>query len=129
VRREGFMATFRDLKVWQKSKEMVKPVYVLSAKFPAQERYGLTNQLRRCAVSIPSNIAEGYGRRSDVDFMRFLRIACGSLYELETQLEIAIDLGYASKSDCNSIFAGVNEIEKMLSVFIRKLNERNENKR
>ena len=115
--------TFRDLLVWQKSKALVKNIYALSKGFPKEENYGLTSQMRRCAVSVPSNIAEGYGRRSNLDFLRFLRIACGSLYELETQVEIAMDLAYLDGRSYETAIADTNEIERMLSSFIRKLEE------
>ncbi len=113
--------TFRDLLVWQKSKALVKNIYALSKSFPKEDTYGLTSQIRRCAVSVPSNIAEGYGRRSDSDFLRFLRIACGSLYELETQVEIALDLGYVDGEAYEGALADANEVEKMLNSFISKL--------
>ena len=84
--------TFRDLLVWQKSMVLVTDVYRASSEFPTHERYGLSSQIRRCAVSIPSNIAEGFGRHSATDYIRFLTIANGSLYELQTQIEIALNL-------------------------------------
>ena len=77
--------TYRDLIVWQKSMALVTDVYRVTRVFPKNEQYGLTSQLRRCAVSIPSNIAEGYGRRASNDYLRFLSIANGSLFELQTQ--------------------------------------------
>ena len=85
---------FRQLIVWQRAMELVKMVYALSKRFPADERYALTDQLWRAAVSVPSNIAEGYGRSSNGDYGHFLSIARGSLFETITQLQIAIDLGY-----------------------------------
>ena len=88
------MKTYRDLIVWQKSMVLVTEVYKISKEFPNDETYGLTSQIRRCAVSIPSNIAEGYGRNSTNDYIHFLRIATGSLYELQTQMEIALNLHY-----------------------------------
>lgn len=88
------MEMFRNLIVWQKAMEMVKVVYALAKSFPIDERYALTDQLRRAVVSIPSNIAEGNGRSSSADYAHFLSIARGSLYETMTQLEIAKDLGY-----------------------------------
>ena len=113
--------SYRDLMVWQKSKALVKSIYALSKDFPKEEAYGLTSQIRRSAISVPSNIAEGYGRRSTSDFIRFLRMASGSLYELQTQVEIALDLEYVKKETCQRVFADANEVEKMLSSFIRKL--------
>ena len=87
---------FKDLIVWQKAMKLVKSVYAVSKAFPADERYALTDQLRRAVVSIPSNIAEGNGRASNADYGHFLAIARGSLYETMTQLQIAVDLGYAN---------------------------------
>ena len=90
----GTIKTFRDLLVWQKAMILVTDVYRASSSFPREEQYGLTSQLRRCAVSIPSNIAEGFGRDSTNDYLRFLSIANGSLYESQTQLEIARNLEF-----------------------------------
>jgi len=90
--------SYRDLIIWQKSIELVKLIYIVTNKFPQTEQYGLTNQLRRSAVSIPSNIAEGYGRNSTNDYKRFLQISVGSLYELETQIEISFQLNYISQT-------------------------------
>ncbi|MDE2079698.1 MAG: four helix bundle protein [Patescibacteria group bacterium] len=90
------LRSYRDLIVWQKSKAFVKNAYVITASFPPGERFGLASQMRRAAVSIPSNIAEGRGRSTRKDFVSFLRIALGSVYELETQFEIAKDLGFVS---------------------------------
>ena len=88
------MKNYRDLIVWQKAMELVTKIYHHTKSFPGEERYGLTLQLRRSSVSLPSNMAEGYGRNSTQDYIRFLRIANGSLFELQTQLEIAFNLGF-----------------------------------
>ncbi len=82
--------SFRDLVVWQKAMVLVEHVYGFSKLFPSDERYGLTAQIRRAAVSVPSNIAEGYGRHSTSDYIRFLQISLGSLNELQTQLELGV---------------------------------------
>ena len=119
----GNIKTFRDLLVWQKSKRLVTNIYSATKIFPSEEIYGLTAQMRRCSISIPSNIAEGYGRHSRTDYVRFLRIASGSLYELETQAEIALDLKYIEQDMYNSIIEAANEIERMLSSLIRKIEE------
>ena len=113
--------TFRDFLVWQRPKALVKNIYALSKDFPKEKTYGLISQITRCAISILSNIAEGYGRRSSSDFLRFLRIACGSLYELETQAEIALDLNYVDGEVYAAELADANRLEKMLDSFIRKL--------
>ena len=88
--------TYRDLLVWQKAMALVTDTYALTKKYPKDELFGLCSQTRRSAVSVPSNIAEGYGRRSTQDYLRFLNVSLGSLYELQTQLEIAGNLGYLS---------------------------------
>ena len=115
------MSGFKDLKVWQRSKELAVLVYRLTQKGPFTHDYGFRDQIRRAAVSVPSNIAEGYGRNSTSDYIRFLRIASGSVYELQTQLEIAVNLRYIRHED----FVGLNkvseEIGKMLSTLIKKI--------
>lgn len=93
------MRSHHRLQAWQQSMQLVELVYRLTAGFPDVERFGLTSQMRRAAVSVPSNIAEGAGRGSRADFLRFLRIARGSLSELETQCLLARRLGYASEPD------------------------------
>ena len=86
--------SYRELIIWQKSIQLVTNVYKLTRSFPKEELFGLTSQMRRCAISIPSNIAEGFGRNSQGDFKRFLNIALGSTYELQTQIEISFNLEY-----------------------------------
>jgi len=113
--------SYRDLIVWQKSIYLVRNVYILTQKFPKEELYGLTNQMRRCAVSIPSNIAEGYGRNSTGDYKRFLQIAVGSLYELQTQIEISFQLKYLDENNLNSIISLCTEIDKILYSLIQKI--------
>ena len=110
---------FKDLLVWQKAMELVKAVYALSKAFPAEERYALTDQLRRAAVSIPSNIAEGSGRASNADYGHFLSIARGSLYETMTQLQIAVDLGYLPGLS-PELEALISEIGRMLGAMLKK---------
>ena len=100
---------------------MVVAVYKISKSFPADEIYGLTSQMRRCAVSIPSNIAEGFGRGSTKDYVRFLRIATGSLYELQTQMEICSRLGLIDRQGFEGLFESSREIERMLSSLVRKV--------
>ncbi len=91
------MKTFRDLLVWQKSMNFVTEIYKVSKLFSKEENFGLTSQIRRCAVSVPSNIAEGYGREGVKDYLCFLNIGIASLFELQTQLEIAYNLEYINK--------------------------------
>lgn len=114
--------SYRDLMIWQRSMSLVKDIYEMSNLFPKEEIYGLTNQIRRCAISIPSNIAEGYGRNSTGDYKRFLQIAVGSLFELQTQVEISYNLNYCTKVKFEIIFQESKEIELMLLSLIKKLN-------
>ena len=103
---------------------LVTGVYRVTRNFPNDETYGLASQIRRCAISIPSNIAEGYGRNSTSDYIRFLHIATGSLYELQTQTEIAFKLEYLKKADFDELYESSREIERMLSSLSRKLNNK-----
>ncbi len=115
------MQDFRNLLVWQKSHELVLEVYRLSRDFPREERNGLTSQIRRCATSVPSNIAEGSSRGTDADFARFLVIAMGSGSELEYQLLLARDLGYVETTQHRSMEEKVREIKRMLASLIQKV--------
>jgi len=110
--------SFRQLIVWQKSMQLVRLVYQVSKTFPPDERYALTDQLRRAAISIPSNIAEGNGRATNKDYAHFLSIARGSLFETMTQLEIADGLGYAARSPDIDLL--VTEIANMLTAMLMK---------
>lgn len=112
---------YKDLVVWQRSMELVKEIYLLVRKLPKEETYALSDQMRRAAVSIPSNIAEGYGRKSKTEYIRFLDIARGSQYELETQIQICVMLGLLSEKDTEKAFALISEVGKMLNVLINKL--------
>jgi len=118
------MKTYRDLQAWQKSMTLVTEIYKILKSFPKDEIYGLTSQMRRCAISIPSNMAEGYGRNSTNEYVHFLRIATGSLYELQTQLEITMNLNYLGKDDFDKLYESSREIERMLSSLIRKLSSK-----
>ena len=115
------MHNFKELKIWQLARCFVKDVYLLSKKFPDDERFGLTQQIRRAAVSIPSNIAEGSGRGTDKDFSHFLDIANGSAFEVETQLILSLDLEYISHSEFNCINEKLQVIEKMIFNFNNSL--------
>ena len=112
---------YNDLEVWKKSMELVTIVYKITKQFPTDERYGLIDQMRRAAVSVPSNIAEGHARRTKVDFARFLRMALGSCTELETQIMIACNLNYVSKSLADPILDQSLSIRKMISKLITTL--------
>jgi four helix bundle protein len=112
--------SFRDLLIWQKGMEIVKVVYKISQKLPKEELFALTSQIRRSAVSIPSNIAEGRSRSTRKDFAQFLHIALGSLAELETQLYLIEDI-YSVKYRDTDIFSLINEEQKMVSGMLNKL--------
>lgn len=109
------------LDVWKKAMEYTYDLYKLTAKFPETEKYSLTNQIRRCAVSIPSNIAEGAGRYSNKEFARYLHIAMGSIAELETQLLISADLKYIENK--SRYLDPLNEIRKMIYGLLKHLNK------
>ena len=117
------MKTFRDLIVWQKAMQLVTDTYQITLNFPKEELYGLTSQIKRCSISIPSNMAEGYGRNSTEDYLRFLKISRGSLYELQTQIEIAFNLHYIKKDAFDRMNEAGREIERMVSSLITKINQ------
>ena len=114
------MTTFRNLNVYIKSKELVKQIYELLKKFPREEQFALSDQLRRAIISVPSNIAEGSSRQSEKDQAHFYNIAYGSLMEVFSQLDIACDLGYISQEEFNQLESLINEEAKMLSGLIAK---------
>lgn len=113
--------SYKSLIVWQKSIALVKCIYVLTSRFPSEEKFGIISQMRRSAVSIPSNIAEGQARRTTGDYIRFVSMAEGSLAELETQLIISIDLGFCAAKDADKCFELMTEIRKMLNALRRSL--------
>jgi four helix bundle protein len=116
--------SFRDLIVWQRAMQLTIAIYRLTHEFPKEEQYGLTSQIRRCAVSIPSNIAEGQGRLSAGEFRQFLGVARGSTCELQTQLEIARALGLGSSACVDEAEALSNEVRKMLFGMLDSLEDR-----
>jgi four helix bundle protein len=122
------MKTYREIKVWQKAMLFITEIYKNTRQFPNEEIYGLTSQIRRSAVSIPSNIAEGFGRRSSNDFRRFLQISMGSLFEIHTQLEISKNLKYIDGENFDRLYQDSREIERMLSAFIDSINNVNPEK-
>ena len=113
-----------DLVAWQRAISLTKAVYTASARLPEAERFGLQSQIRRASVSIPSNIAEGFGREATSDLVRFLRMARGSLFEVRTQFVIAVDLAYLSQSDVPSEL--IDETDRVLQALIRSLEARRE---
>ena len=118
------MTDYKDLIIWQKSRLLVRTVYILTRKLPEEELFGLTNQVRRAVVSIPSNIAEGFNRGSDKEFIHFLRIAKGSAAEVETQLILCVDLGYLDSDDIVEAIKLYNEILRMLGTLIVRIEQR-----
>lgn len=110
--------SYRDLVAWQKAFRLGLAVHRMTGSFPKEERFGLTSQLRRNAVSVASNIAEGYGRGTKVDYMRFLRIARGSLYEMETQLMFASEFGYADSASVEALVGQSRECGRVIAGLI-----------
>jgi len=121
------MQNFKKLKVWEKSHNLALEIYKVTSLFPKSELYGLTNQIRRASVSIPSNIAEGCGRSGGFDFSRFLVIALGSASELEYHLMLSNDLGFLSASNYAKLSKDITYIKRMLTNFIKKIKEKTDN--
>ena len=115
------MKDFRQLQVWSKSHELVKELYKVSESFPKQEMFGLTSQLRRASISVPTNIAEGCGRGSDADFKRFIQIAFASASEVEYLIFLSFELSFIIESDYLILNNQIIEIKKMLAGLINKL--------
>ena len=116
------MHNFRELKIWQKSRVLVKEIYRIVKLLPKDELYSLTSQIKRAVISISTNIAEGCGRGTDKELSRFLDIATGSAFELETLLILATDLEYLSNEQTEEKISALNEIERMIFTFKSKLN-------
>lgn len=115
------MHNFRELKIWQDAMKITKLTYKLTKLFPSSEMYGLTSQMNRAAVSIPSNIAEGAGRNSNKEFTQFLNISIGSCFELETQVILAFEFAYIEKEDLEKFVLDINRLEKMINSLISTL--------
>ena len=113
--------SYKTLKIWEKGMNLVKKIYQLTEQFPSKEIYGLTSQMRRSSVSIPSNIAEGSQRVSDKEFANFILISKGSLAELETQTIIANELSYITKEDADLLIGEMSDLQKMLFSFHNRL--------
>ena len=118
------MRNFKELKIWDRSYQLAITGYEILKEVPVDEKFGITSQLKRSLISIPSNIAEGASRSSDKDFMRFLDIALGSAFEAETQLMLLKDL-HLIKQDVSSVLIEINEVQKMIASFIRNLKSKN----
>jgi four helix bundle protein len=111
---------YKELNIWQKGMHLTKSVYELTAQFPAEEKFGLSAQMRRAAVSVPSNIAEGQARSGTREFLQFLSHASGSLAELETQILLSLDLGFCGESLTDPISREIGELQRMLAAIRRK---------
>ncbi len=110
---------YTDLNVWKEARKLSKDIYSLTSVFPKEEQFGLINQMRRCAISVPSNIAEGCGRNYPKDSIQFFHISRGSLYELETQLYLSFDLNYIDQTKLNEVLLSTETTRKLLSGFIK----------
>ncbi|MEM9915964.1 MAG: four helix bundle protein [Planctomycetota bacterium] len=115
--------SYRDLEVWQLSIDLVEAVYALAKAFPEDEKYALISQIRRAVVSVPSNIAEGYGRNTRKEYLRHLSIANGSLREVETQLIIAGRLGYVTRNDAELAWSLLQSVGKLLTALRKSLRQ------
>lgn len=115
------MRNFRNLEIWTRGIELVKEIYKLTSKFPSIEKFGLISQMQRASVSIPSNIAEGCSRNSDVEFKRFLEIAIGSSFELETQIIIANELNLINPTETKETIIIINTLQKQINALITKI--------
>ena len=118
------LKNYRELNVWQRAYKVCLDVYKITKSFPNEEKYGLTSQIRRSAVSVPSNIAEGYGRKTTNEYIQALYIAYGSICELETQVLLAGDLGYIKAGNLEMIQKDIGDIERMLKRLINSLKEK-----
>jgi four helix bundle protein len=121
------LKNYKDLKVWQKAYQLCLEIYKITKGFPKEEMYVLTSQIRRSAVSIPSNIAEGYGRKTTPEYIRSLYIAYGSNCELETQALLSGDLGYIEAAKLKKVQDEIGEVERMLKALIRSLESKHQN--
>ncbi len=119
------LKTYKELVVWQKAYNLCKEIYRITKAFPKEELYGLTSQMRRAALSVPSNIAEGYGRKTTPEYIRSLYIAYGSNCELETQILLSGDLGLMKADALGKLQANLGEVERMLKALIRSIENKN----
>ena len=124
-----YIKSYKDLIVWQKSMLLVKEIYILTSRFPESELFGMVSQMRRAVISIPSNIAEGYGRGYIKEYIHFYSIAFGSALELETQLIIAKELLYVTHEDYERVNKLLEEVCKMLNAMISKMEQKNKTRR
>ncbi len=115
------MHNYNNLQIWQQAMDLVEDIYILTASFPTDEKFGLVSQMTRAAVSIPSNIAEGAGRNSDKDFAHFISIAIGSLYELNTQIVLSERLGYINQTQSQELQKKLDNLQRKSVSFKSKL--------
>jgi four helix bundle protein len=118
------LKNYQELKVWQKAYALCLVIYQMTTKYPSEEKYGLSSQLKRAAVSVPSNIAEGYGRKSIREYIQFLYVAYGSICEIETQLLLTKDLKYIGEKFYSEIRLQLSEVERMLKALIKSLEKK-----
>ena len=118
------LKNYKELKVWQKSYQLCLEVYRITARFPKDEKFGLTSQIRRSVVSVPSNIAEGYGRKTTADYLRSLYIAYGSNCEMKTRIMLSGDLDYIKRDIVEAVIIKINEVVRMLKALIKSLEEK-----
>jgi four helix bundle protein len=121
------LKNYKELIIWQKSYQLCLEIYRITSTFPKNEKFGLTSQIRRSVVSVPSNIAEGYGRRTTADYIKSLYIAYGSSCELETQIILSADLGYIDSARLKEISDGIHEVERMLKALMKSLKNKHSN--
>lgn len=120
----SIVKSYRDVQVWQKARMLVSEIYKITAQFPKEETYGLTSQLRRAIISVPSNIAEGSSKGSTREYLRFLSISYGSLCEVETQLYLAFDLDFITEIQLQTLLEKTNELGRMTHGLIRSLEQK-----
>jgi four helix bundle protein len=118
------LKNYKELIVWQESYQLCLEIYRITKDFPKEERFGLTSQIRRAVVSVPSNIAEGYGRKTTREYIHALYVAYGSNCELETQVLLSRDLGYITAEDMKRLQEGIGEVERMLKALIKSLEKK-----
>lgn len=121
------LRNYKELKVWQKAYQLCITIYKITKHFPKEERYGLISQIRRAAVSVPSNIAEGYGRKTTPEYVQALYVAYASHCELETQIMISKDLSYIKSDDFLKLQQDIGDVERMLKALIKSLHNKHSN--
>ena len=119
----GDEKNYKNLDVWKESRKLVSLIYILTKEFPDDEKFGLTSQIKRASISIPSNIAEGLGRQTKKETRQFCFIAKGSLYEVETQIYLAIDLGFVQEEQLENVFNQITSVRKLIIGFIKYLDK------